>query len=83
MKTPKHIHKATLNGHNLFVYIYYVYSYIMYIIHILCIFKEQKVFNFAVSEVGMGDMRGARGRRHGRGQGEEWDGENVVTFLLK
>lgn len=55
----------------------------MYIIHILCIFKEKKVFNFAVSEVGMGDMRGAGGRRHGRGQGEEWDGENVVTFLLK
>lgn len=44
--------------------------------------QRKKSFQFC-REVGMGDMRGAGGRRHGRGQREEWDGENVVTFLLK
>lgn len=33
--------------------------------------QRRKAFNFVVSEVRMGDMRGAGGRRHGRGQREE------------
>lgn len=62
--------------HILCIFVYHVYNtHIMYI-------QRKKSFQFC-REVGMGDMRGAGGRRHGRGQREEWDGENVVTFLLK
>lgn len=39
-------------------YMYTTCTHMCIYMHILCIFKENEAFNFAVSEVGMGDVRG-------------------------
>lgn len=55
-------------------YMYTTCTHVCVYMHILCIFKENEAFNFAVNEVGMGDMRGVGGRRHEQDQWEKWDG---------
>lgn len=63
-------------------YMYTTCTHVCIYMHIICILKEKEAFNFAVSEVGMGDMRGVEGGDMSRVNGRDGMG-GVVTFLLK